>query len=195
MTTAAEAEAAAALAEWKSRSAEVGRDRDPVVRAAADAGLNIRQIHLRTGIARSTIYSILGEAAARVHAAAQSAGPALAPVTHQYLHRPVLVASDLRMLQGPVTGVVTLPVTLHWSGDENAARFDLDDARQRLPLYVTVLREARQAADLGNWLDGYLLVALWPRLVNRLPKTVRQAWEQQHAVLRGAGESGLRAAS
>jgi hypothetical protein len=55
----------------------------------------------------------------------------LAPVSHRYLGRPVLVALDLGTLRGPVSGIVTLPVSLHWSGDEDAAKFDLDDARQR----------------------------------------------------------------
>lgn len=53
-------EAEAALAEWQSRSEQVDRDRDHVVRAAHQAGMNIRQIHIKSGIGRSTIYRILG---------------------------------------------------------------------------------------------------------------------------------------
>jgi hypothetical protein len=107
--------------------------------------------------------------------------PAVVLSQHRYLGRPVLVASDLRMLHGPATGIVTLPLDLHWSGDENAARYDLDDHRQRPSLYATVLREAREPSDLQTWLNGDLLVQLWPQLV--LPKAVRAAWEQQHHVL------------
>jgi hypothetical protein len=106
----------------------------------------------------------------------------------------VLVAAELRMLRGPVSGNVRLPELLHWSGDENAAEFNLDDPRQRPAMYVVVLREARDAAELGEWLNGDWLVELWPRLV--LPPPVRAAWEQQHAVLRGArAASELRSAS
>jgi hypothetical protein len=127
-----------------------------------------------------------GEAARSVHVAPAEPPPlVLAPVSHLYRRRPVLVASDLRMLRGPVGGTVTLPLSLHWSGDDNAAVFDLDDPRQRPSLYTTVLREAGEPGDLQAWLNAGLLVDLWPRLV--LPRAVRAAWEEQHPVLLAAG--------
>lgn len=109
---------------------------------------------------------------------------ALAPPTHFYQRRPVLVALDLRMLHGPVAGEVRLPELLRWSGDENAALFNLDVPEQRPALYVAVLREAHAGGELGEWLNADWLLDLWPRLV--LPPPVRAAWEQQHAVLREA---------
>ncbi len=105
----------------------------------------------------------------------------LAQVSHLYHRRPVLVAADLRMLQGPESGIVGLPEWLHWSGGDSAAVFDLDDPRQRPAMYTAVLREAGTPEDLQEWLNAGLLVELWPRLV--LPKTVREAWEEQHPVL------------
>jgi hypothetical protein len=118
----------------------------------------------------------------------------LATVAHRYMGRPVLVPADLAALRGPETGIVILPLSLHWSGDETAARFDLDDPRQRPSLYATVIREAAEPGDLGEWLNGGLLVGLWPRLV--LPRTVRAAWEDQHPVLLAARSArALRAAS
>jgi hypothetical protein len=54
------AEAEAALAGWKRRSEQVGSERDQLIRAAHAAGLNIRRIHLKSGIGRATIYRILG---------------------------------------------------------------------------------------------------------------------------------------
>lgn len=54
------AEAEAALADWKRRSEQIDSERDRIVQAAHTAGLNIRQIHLKSGIGRSTIYRILG---------------------------------------------------------------------------------------------------------------------------------------
>jgi hypothetical protein len=127
-------------------------------------------------------------------AAAEQAPLVLAPVLHLYRRRPVLVAEDLGMLRGPASGVVTLPVSLHWSGDEDAAVFDLSDPRQRPGLYTAVLREAGSAEDLQTWINAGLLVELWPRLV--LPRTVRAAWEEQHPVLLAAGAGRrLRAAS
>jgi len=97
------------------------------------------------------------------------------------------VASDLKMLRGQVSGEIRLPELLMWSGDENAARFDLDVPEQRPALYVTVLREAHAASELGEWLNGELLVELWPQLV--LPRPVREAWEEQHQVLSDLGAS------
>jgi hypothetical protein len=127
-----------------------------------------------------------GETAGSVHVVPVDPPPLiLAPVSHRYQHRPVLVAADLRMLRGPASGIVTLPLSLHWSGDDSAAAFDLDDPRQRPSLYTTVLREAGEPDDLQTWLNGDLLIDLWPRLV--LPRAVRAAWEEQHPVLFGLG--------
>jgi len=89
------------------------------------------------------------------------------------------------MLCGPVSGIVALPLSLHWSGPDDAARFDLDEPRQAPALYATVLREAGAPGDLQAWLNSELLVKLWPRLV--LPRPVRAAWEEQHQVLSDAG--------
>jgi hypothetical protein len=49
-------------------------------------------------------------------------------------------------------------------------------------LYQTVLREAGRPEDLAAYLDGDTLIALWPELF--LPRGVRQAWEDEHPVLR-----------
>ena len=61
MNSAAEAETA--LAEWKHRGEEHDAERDPLVRAAREAGLNINRIHKLSGVSRTTIYQILGLAA------------------------------------------------------------------------------------------------------------------------------------
>ena len=55
-------EAETALAEWKSRGEEHDAERDPLVRAAHKAGLNINRIHKLSGVSRTTIYQILGPA-------------------------------------------------------------------------------------------------------------------------------------
>lgn len=146
------------------------------------------------GRARARLKGYLrGEAAEPVHLAPAAAPAVLAPPTHRYRDRPVAVASDLGSLRGPVTGTIRLPELLHWSGDESAATFNLEDPRQRPAVYVAVLREAREAAELEAWLNGRWLLELWPRLV--LPKAVRAAWEKQHQVLFDAGKGHrLRAA-
>lgn len=94
--------------------------------------------------------------------------------------RPVVVAASLADLRGPTTGTVDLPLWLFWSCPGHT--FDLGDQDMRQWLYETVLREAGRPEDLTSYLDGDMLVALWPDLY--LPKGVRQAWEDRHPVLR-----------
>jgi hypothetical protein len=102
----------------------------------------------------------------------------------QYESRPgrrVLVAASLEDLAGPVSGMVTLPLRLYWSGPEGQV-FDVADLGVRQWLYETVLREASRPEDLAGLLEQDALVALWPRLF--LPRGVRRAWEEQHPLLR-----------
>lgn len=54
------AEAGRALDDYRRRSERLDAERDQLVREARAAGMNIRQIHVRSGVARSTIYRILG---------------------------------------------------------------------------------------------------------------------------------------
>src|ERR1700729_1074997 len=96
--------------------------------------------------------------------------------------RRVLVALDLADLRGPVAGPVELPLRLFWSGTSRT--FARGDPGTRQWVYETVLQEASRAEDLTTLLDGGQLVALWPRLF--VPKGVRQAWEDEHPVLRAA---------
>jgi len=96
--------------------------------------------------------------------------------------RRVVVAASLADLHGPAEGTVELPIWLYWSSPDHT--FDLGDQDMRVWLYQTVLREASRPEDLAAHLDGDTLIALWPDLY--LSKGVRQAWEEQHPVLRAA---------
>lgn len=78
--------------------------------------------------------------------------------------------------------MVELPVRLFWSSPDRC--FDLGKSFERRWLYQTVLREASRVEDLTGFLDGGLLVRLWPELF--VPRGVRQAWEERHPVLRAA---------
>ncbi len=93
-----------------------------------------------------------------------------------------MVIASLADLCGPAEGTVELPLRLFWSAPGHI--FDLGDRDMRLWLYQTVLREASRPEDLITYLDGDTLIALWPDLY--LPKGVRQAWEDQHPILRAA---------
>jgi len=102
--------------------------------------------------------------------------------------RGVLVAADLAALRGPVSGTVELPLWLFWYPDRT---FDLDDPATLRWMYQTVLREASRPEDLTSFLNGDVLVALWPDLF--LPKGVRQAWEERYPVLRAASAAAAAA--
>ena len=99
-----------------------------------------------------------------------------------YQGRPVLVAASLADLRGPTSGVVELPLRLYWSAPDRI--FSLDDLAERQKVYTIVVREARRPDDLAVFLDGGMLIALWPDIF--LPGPVRRAWEDEYPGLRSA---------
>jgi hypothetical protein len=140
----------------------------------------VAQIAATLGVTRATIYRHLDLPV--IPATAATA------VRTQYQARPgrrVIVVTDLADLRGPARGPVTLPLRLYWSPPGRV--FDLDDPYQLRSMYQTVLGEAARPEDLTSHLDRGTLIAVWPDL--HLPKGVRQAWEEHHAVLRAAGVS------
>ncbi len=91
-----------------------------------------------------------------------------------------VVAASLAALRGPAHGRVDLPIWLFWYPDRT---FDLDEPGMLPWMYQVVLREASGPDDLA-YLNGELLIALWPEL--HLPEDVRRAWEEQHPELHAA---------
>jgi hypothetical protein len=102
--------------------------------------------------------------------------------------KPFVVADDLAMLRGQITGVVRLPRHLDWSG---SADHDLNSPGRIVDLYRTVLIEATKPGDLHDFLDRTVLTQLWPSLW--LPSDLRQAWQERFLELDGTG-SGTAAA-
>lgn len=103
----------------------------------------------------------------------------------RYQSRPgrlAVVAASLADLRGPTEGTVELPLWLYWSSPDRT--FDLSAPYMLRSMYEIVLIEASRPEDLATYLNGDTLIALWPSLF--LPKGVRQAWEEQHPVLRPA---------
>jgi hypothetical protein len=92
--------------------------------------------------------------------------------------RPYAVAERLDLLQGPLSGVVTLPSRLDWSG---SAVYDLDAPGRVVDLYRAVLIEAASPQDLYAYLDERVLRRLWALLW--LPAQLRRAWELRFPVL------------
>jgi prevent-host-death family protein len=111
-------------------------------------------------------------AAAAAHAVPRQARPG----------RAGLVAANLADLRGPAHGVVELPLRLFWSAPDRT--FDLDQPSMLQAMYEAVLREASRPGDLTSYLNGEILVAVWPELF--LPKGLRRAWEDRHPALRAA---------
>ena len=88
--------------------------------------------------------------------------------------KPYVVADSLAALTGPTRGVVSLPRHLDWSG---RADYDLSRPARLAGMYKVVLSEAGKVEDLCTWLDGGLLLRLWPTLW--LPPQLRQRWEER----------------
>jgi transcriptional regulator with XRE-family HTH domain len=87
--------------------------------------------------------------------------------------RPIFVADRLwRLPIEDAFAEVVLPLELNWS--RPGARFRLGERRQRARCYEVVLREG-MPADILRYVDGALLIDLWPELI--LPREVRDAWE------------------
>jgi prevent-host-death family protein len=93
-----------------------------------------------------------------------------------------IVAASLADLRGPAHGVVELPLRLFWSTPDRT--FDLGQPSMLQAMYEAVLREASRPDDLASYLNGEVLVSVWPELF--LPKGLRRAWEERHPALRAA---------
>jgi transcriptional regulator with XRE-family HTH domain len=66
---------------------------------------------------------------------------------------------------------VAVPLHLEWS--DQGREVELSDRHQRARFYEVVLREGRPT-DVLTYIDGALLVDLWPDIV--LPHAIRAAW-------------------
>lgn len=84
---------------------------------------------------------------------------------------PYVVPSSLESLDGPAAGVVELPTRLDWGADR---AYDLAEAADAIALYSKVISEASTEADLTQYLNHDVLVALWPRL--QLPRRCAALW-------------------
>lgn len=93
--------------------------------------------------------------------------PAAGPLRHQ-----IWVPNHLpRLPPERALATVRLPLRLNWSAPDRA--FALGERHDRARVYEMVLTEG-QPDDIQTYVDGVLLVDLWPELV--LPRTVRSAW-------------------
>lgn len=99
---------------------------------------------------------------------------------HYSDHRPYPdPPAELGELTGPTTGVIELPLHLAWGPK---AQYDLGTDAGRRIAYETVLVEAISTEEMCSYVNGSVLVQVWPRLW--LPQRVRQSWEGRFSALR-----------
>lgn len=152
-------------------------------RVRQQAGLSQEELATRAGTSRTTLSAYergrKSPTLATVSRLLETAGYDLTAEPHVTFTehplqrgRPIFVADRLwRLPIGDAFADVTLPLTVNWSRPGHV--FQLGDRRQRARCYETVLREG-MPADLLHFVDGALLVDLWPDLV--IPRDVREAW-------------------
>ena len=87
--------------------------------------------------------------------------------------KPYDVPASLGALQGPSTGVLTLPLDVYWGPDPDA---DLDTLSGVTKAYQAILREG--ASDVQETLlNRDVLLQTWDELL--LPVRVRSLWESR----------------
>ncbi|WP_157575132.1 transcriptional regulator [Jiangella muralis] len=93
---------------------------------------------------------------------------------------PYETPSSLPALRGPGSGVLELPITVHW-GPQRVV--DLGQPAQLRAAYRAIVREGT-AEDQEVLLNESLLRGVWPDLV--LPDRCRELWEQRFPDLAAA---------
>jgi hypothetical protein len=92
---------------------------------------------------------------------------------------PYQTPSSLKALHGPGSGLLEVPVTVHW-GPRRV--FDLDEVGQRRSAYQAIVREGTPPVQEAL-LNAGLLAQVWPELV--LPVRCRTVWEHRFHRLTG----------
>jgi transcriptional regulator with XRE-family HTH domain len=159
------------------------RTADLLLRARRAAGLNQDELARRAGTSRPTLSAYEH---ARKSPTLETASRLLAEAGFELDLRPrvsfvesvtargrvVVVPTRLpRLTVEAALAVVALPLHLNWS--EPGRQFDLRNRSHRARVYEIVVREGGPE-DILTYIDGALLIDLWPDLV--LPREVRAAW-------------------
>lgn len=84
---------------------------------------------------------------------------------------PYETPSSLSALHGPASGVLELPITVHWGPSRT---FDLSDTGQRRMAYRALVREGTPEVQEAL-LNEMLLRAEWSELI--LPERCQALWE------------------
>ena len=81
--------------------------------------------------------------------------------------------SSLDALHGPATGILEVPITVHWGPRR---RFDLDEPRDVHAVYRAIVREGT-TENQEELLNQDVLRRLWDELM--LPERCRRTWEER----------------
>jgi hypothetical protein len=168
------------VAEYEAGRNAALEKRDARLRAFHAKGWRPVDLQRVTGYSRETIRYALNPEVRRAANENRRTSPAATSVRppadySTYGNRkPYMVAESLSELRGPTEDTVTLPQHLDWSGNST---YDLSKPARLASMYRTVLNEATSAEDLSAWIDGQVLIQLWPTLW--LPAQLRRLWENR----------------
>jgi transcriptional regulator with XRE-family HTH domain len=161
-------------------------------RARRQAGLSRSELARRAGASRPTLAAYAAGTKSPNLATAeriiQAAGfdlelvprPVFREAAVGHGHAIYVPAVLPRLAVDRALGRVRLPLHLNWS--QPGREYDLSDRRQRARVYEIVLREGT-GQDISDYVDGALLVDLWPDLI--LPAPLRRAWQPLIDTVRG----------
>lgn len=169
------------VAEYEATKNAAIAKRDAQLRAFHAAGWRSVDLQRVTGYSRETIRQALRpEARLAANSSRRKAMTGRPPADYVPYgdRKPYVVVDTLAELRGPTNGTISLPHHLDWSGN---AEYVLDRPARLASMYRTVLAEAGTKDDLRNWIDGALLVELWPSLW--LPSQLRSVWEDRFPAL------------
>jgi hypothetical protein len=165
------------VAEYEATKKAAIAKRDAQLRAFHAAGWRSVDLQRVTGYSRETVRQALRpETRLAANSSRRKTSSVRPPADYVPYgdRKPYVVVDALAELRGPTSGTVSLPHHLDWSGN---AEYVLDRPARLASMYRTVLAEAGTTDDLRNWLDGALLVEIWPSLW--LPPQLRSKWEGQ----------------
>ncbi|MDO5617950.1 transcriptional regulator [Kocuria sp.] len=93
--------------------------------------------------------------------------------------KPYAVPGSLAALQGPSSGIITLPLWVYWAPGERS--FDVGTHIGAKQVYTAVLSEGA-LDEVCKMVNLQRLVQVWPTLV--LPRRAQTLWEQRFPELK-----------
>lgn len=99
--------------------------------------------------------------------------------------KPYMVPECLDDLQGPASGVITLPNRIYWQ--PGSRDFDVSVPIRCQMAYQPILAEGT-LEDIHHWINKDLLILYWDAIF--MPRRLRMMWEDKFPELRGRNRRG-----